>query len=56
MLPAHMPLWQSRFVLQLLPNAHLGQVPPQSTSDSVPFFTPSLQEDAIQMLLMHVPL
>ena len=43
--PKHTPLWQSAFTRQSLPPAHAGHpsVPPQSTSVSVPPFTPSLQ-------------
>jgi len=40
--PQHVAVWQSLFSVQSFPVGHLfGQEPPQSTSDSVPFLTPS---------------
>jgi len=48
------PLVQSLPAMQLCPSAHFMQVgPPQSTSVSVPFLTPSKQVAARQMLLMQ---
>ena len=47
--PAHVPsvqmvVAQSRATLHAFPTSHVfGQVPPQSTSVSAPFFTPSVQ-------------
>lgn len=38
-----LPLVQSPPVAQVLPSSHVGQVPPQSMSDSLPFLTPSWQ-------------
>src|SRR5512146_2430160 len=38
----HVPLAQSALELQCLPAAHGRQSPPQSTSDSGPFVTPSM--------------
>jgi len=49
MLPMHTPLRQSAATEQTLPSAHFlagAQLPPQSTSVSVPFFTPSPQPAA----------
>ena len=44
-------------MLQALPAAHLVlQLPPQSTSVSVPFFTPSVQVGTWQMLPVQTPL
>lgn len=40
------PLWQSPLELQCFPGPQPGQMPPQSTSTSCPFFLPSLQEAA----------
>ena len=43
-LAPHTLLWQSLAPPQTLPRPHPGQlVPPQSTSVSVPFFSPSVQ-------------
>jgi hypothetical protein len=42
MLPMQTPLWQSAPTLHTLPAAHALQLPPQSTSVSVPFFTVSV--------------
>jgi hypothetical protein len=39
----HTPLWQSAPAPQLRPGAQSGQGPPQSTSTSSAFFTPSVQ-------------
>jgi hypothetical protein len=40
--PEQMPLWQSEAFEHSLPAPHLVQLaPPQSTSVSAPFFTPS---------------
>jgi hypothetical protein len=56
-LPLHTPLWQSPPLLQAFKSAHLvPHEPPQSTSVSLPFFTPSLQLPEVQMLLVHTPL
>src|SRR4051812_5156746 len=45
--PEQLPLVQSAALPQALPSAHLAQVaPPQSMSDSVPFFTASEQVGA----------
>ena len=41
------PLSQSRASRQARPLTHLGQFPPQSVADSLPFFTPSLQAAAM---------
>ena len=41
--PTHSAFAQSFRLLQVLPLAQRGQVPPQSTSVSLPFFIPSLQ-------------
>src|SRR5439155_7797199 len=54
--PVQLPLWQSTARAQLLPSTHLGQLPPQSTSLSLPFFTPSLQVGAAQCARQHTPL
>ncbi|WP_245557729.1 hypothetical protein [Deinococcus apachensis] len=44
-----MPLTQSELTLHCLPAAHFGQFgPPQSTSVSDPFFTPSVQVGDVQ--------
>jgi hypothetical protein len=51
-----MPVWQSGPLLQTLPDAHLAQVEPQSTSVSVPFFTPSLQLGTAHLPALHTPL
>src|SRR5262245_15777860 len=37
------PLAQSTSLSQMSPSGQAGQLPPQSTSVSVPFFTPSVQ-------------
>jgi hypothetical protein len=43
-------LAQSAFVLQARPSAHRAeQLPPQSTSDSVPFVTPSSHAAAMHL-------
>jgi hypothetical protein len=39
--PEHTPLWQSAATVHVLPSAHLPQLPPQSVSVSLPFFTVS---------------
>jgi hypothetical protein len=45
--PVHTPLEQSAAMLHVLPVAHLvAQLPPQSTSVSVPFLIPSLHPAA----------
>ena len=45
--PVQTPLMQSPPVAQCLPSAHFGQLgPPQSTSVSLPFWTPSVQVGA----------
>jgi len=44
----HTPLWQSAPAPQPWPGAQSGQAPPQSTSTSLPFFTPSVQLGAAQ--------
>src|SRR5207244_141960 len=43
-LPSQTPLAQSEFAEQWRALSHEGQVPPQSTSVSLPFFEPSVQE------------
>jgi hypothetical protein len=43
-------LWQSVSTPQVSPIGHAGQLPPQSTSVSLPFFTPSEHDGA-----WHVP-
>jgi hypothetical protein len=53
-----MPLWQSPSPMQALPGAQAKQLPPQSTSDSEPFCTPSAQVAArhtpdMQVLLLQ---
>jgi hypothetical protein len=48
----HTPLWQSEAAPQCFPTPHRPHVPtgpPQSTSDSFPFFTPSGHAGALQM-------
>ena len=50
--PAHRLLWQSPLTLHALPEAQSGHDPPQSTSVSLPPFSPSVHEDA-QCALMH---
>jgi hypothetical protein len=47
--PVQVPLRQSVPRLQALPSAHLPQLPPQSTSVSLPFRVPSLQVAAWQI-------
>ncbi len=55
--PKQTPLWQSPLPLQVRPLTHLVHVaPPQSTSDSVPFLTRSVQVGAWQTLPVHTPL
>ena len=49
----HTPEAQSLRAPQTLPAAHGVQLPPQSTSDSLPFFLPSLQLGAAQMPAVH---
>jgi hypothetical protein len=57
MLPMQTPPWQSPPTLQTLPLAHFVlQLPPQSTSVSVPFLTRSLQAGIWHTLLVHTPL
>src|SRR5437773_1882939 len=51
-----MPLPQSAPPLHDLPTPHLGQLPPQSTSDSVPFFTVSEHVGAAHAPLLQRPL
>jgi hypothetical protein len=51
-----MLLPQSAAPLQALPTAHLEQVPPQSTSLSLPFFTPSEHVGAAHRLFRQRPL
>src|SRR6185503_21083953 len=47
-------LTQSPFVVQTRPALHFGQVdPPQSTSVSLPFMTPSEHDAAVQTLFVH---
>jgi hypothetical protein len=53
MFPLQMPLVQSLPNAQILPTAHFGQLPPQSTSVSMPFLTASVQVGA---LATHSPL
>jgi len=56
-LALHTELAQSAATAQPLVSAHLpAQVPPQSTSVSVPFFTVSVQVAAPQMLAAHIEL
>src|SRR5690606_103849 len=55
-LPVHTPLRQSLLSLHMRPMGHAGQVPPQSTSDSEPFWMesmqlPAAQNPSIQLLL-----
>jgi hypothetical protein len=58
--PVHLPLagsTQSTSALQLCPTVQLAaQLPPQSMSVSVPFFTPSPHAAAAQAKLVHLPL
>jgi hypothetical protein len=57
--PVHTPLEQSAAPAHFLPSAHVlagAQLPPQSTSVSVPFFTVSVQEGAAQLALEHTRL
>src|SRR2546430_11314510 len=52
----HTPVEQSGPVPQPLPMAHLfGQLPPQSTSVSVPFLIPSVQLACTQLPLTQWP-
>src|SRR4029079_2211714 len=51
---SQMPLEQSPPTLQDWVSAHLlGQVPPQSVSVSVPFFTPSLHAGALHFFVFE---
>src|SRR4051812_29553129 len=51
----HAPDWQSVFTEHAKPEAHPEQTPPpQSTSVSLPFLTPSAQPEA-QVPLEHTP-
>src|SRR5438105_8347386 len=54
-LPAHSPVWQSELTVQPLPVAHFEHAgPPQSTSVSAPFLTPSLQDKiGVHTLFTH---
>mmetsp|Transcript_24545 Transcript_24545/g.50957 ORF Transcript_24545/g.50957 Transcript_24545/m.50957 type:complete len:214 (-) Transcript_24545:353-994(-) len=60
--PTHVPPWhwpdrQSPLTRHCLPLLHLGQVPPpQSTSVSAPFVTPSLHVTSVHLPLSHTPL
>jgi hypothetical protein len=55
--PAQTPLTQSAAIPQALVLAHLvAQLPPQSTSDSLPFLTTSVQSGAAQMFALQTPL
>src|SRR3954470_11600026 len=56
--PAQMPLWQSPPTKQFwaVAQSFPGQTAPQSTSLSVPFFTPSVQLGAWHTLPVHTPL
>jgi hypothetical protein len=50
------PVVQSVPTTQALPWEHWGHVgPPQSTSVSLPFFTPSVQVGAMQWQLLQTP-
>jgi hypothetical protein len=51
----HRPEEQSALAAHALPVEHLGQLPPQSTSLSLPFFTPSVQLGAAQVPMEHEP-
>jgi hypothetical protein len=56
-LPVHTPLAQSAATIQALVSAHFAvQVPPQSVSVSVPFFTLSEHDDWMQTFPVHTPL
>jgi hypothetical protein len=55
-LPVQTAVVQSPGPAHVLPAAHLGQVPPQSLSVSLPFFTVSLQAGAAQTPALHTPL
>jgi hypothetical protein len=46
---------QSTPVLHAFPTPHLGQLPPQSTSVSFPFFAPSPHDAAWQTPPEHTP-
>src|SRR2546421_481150 len=52
--PAHSRLWQSLLALHGRPGAQPGQVPPQSTSLSVPFFTASVHVGAWQKFILQI--
>jgi hypothetical protein len=54
--PVQIPLPQSVPALQALPTAHLRQLPPQSTSDSAPFLTVSVQVGAAHEPFRQRPL
>ena len=54
--PVHTPLTQSEPIAQDWPAVHwAGQLPPQSTSVSSPFFTKSVQLAAWQTFRLHTP-
>jgi hypothetical protein len=50
------PLTQSDPALQDLPTAQCGQLPPQSTSVSAPFFAASVHVGTAHSLFLHLPL
>src|SRR4051812_46611889 len=52
----HLPLAQSPSVEQVRSSAHALQPMPQSTSLSLPFFTPSSQRAGTQAPASHTPL
>jgi len=52
----HWPLVQSESTVQPPPSVQLEQLPPQSVSVSVPFFTPSVQLGATQEPAVQTPL
>jgi hypothetical protein len=54
--PAQFELRQSAETEHDEPSAHAPHVPPQSTSDSVPFFTPSEHEGTWQTFDVQTPL
>src|SRR5215471_18935551 len=56
MLPVHVALWQSPATMQPNPLTHFeagAHEPPQSTSVSVPFSTPSLHAGTWHTLVVH---